>query len=429
MAFRSSQKDDERKLSSSFKGRFGSLDDPTSTTLTPERSRRKSRVSRNEPFSPYLRPKSSHVDLIFDMDEEDSPELSSALGKQTDAEKPTTHGGELPQDAPSAAANLEGFDLPPLDPMETRPLRPAAATTPAKSSAEVGAARAGNPWGSSPLPTSKLDLREIMTEATSSNSVLSAGLAAQKGKDVAPKLLPNKLSQKERKRQQQQLTTAQATQDVANPQSSTPWETPKGGTARLTAWSLPRGSSPANLNDALAAETGPTILPNTKPSVVAESSAKSIRRTASPDTRFAGQPRTSRPPLQKPPASAPLVPHSKVYIRPAAKAEASLGSSMADIIGQQQREQQIVKEAVAKRSLQEIQQEQEFQQWWDQESRRTQEEEARRSARGKGKEESRGRGRRGRGGKSSGGASGAAGGDGGRGSGGGSGRAGNQGRG
>ena len=49
---------------------------------------------------------------------------------------------------------------------------------------------------------------------------------------------------------------------------------------------------------------------------------------------------------------------------------------MADIIGQQVREQELVKEAVAKRSLQEIQQEQAFQEWWDQESRRAQEEEA-----------------------------------------------------
>jgi hypothetical protein len=47
---------------------------------------------------------------------------------------------------------------------------------------------------------------------------------------------------------------------------------------------------------------------------------------------------------------------------------------MADIIGQQRREQEVIKEAVAKRSLQEIQEEQAFQEWWDQESRRAQEE-------------------------------------------------------
>ena len=49
---------------------------------------------------------------------------------------------------------------------------------------------------------------------------------------------------------------------------------------------------------------------------------------------------------------------------------------MADILSQQQTEKDIIKEAVAKRSLQEIQQEQEFQEWWDQESRKIMEEEA-----------------------------------------------------
>lgn len=62
---------------------------------------------------------------------------------------------------------------------------------------------------------------------------------------------------------------------------------------------------------------------------------------------------------------------------------------MSDIIGQQKREQDLIKEAVAKRSLQEIQQEQAFQEWWDAEAARAREEELERSrlvaAGGKGK--------------------------------------------
>jgi inhibitor of Bruton tyrosine kinase len=69
---------------------------------------------------------------------------------------------------------------------------------------------------------------------------------------------------------------------------------------------------------------------------------------------------------------------------------------MADIIGQQKREQEIVREAVAKRSLQEIQQEQAFEAWWDQETRRTQgEEQAKRQSREKEKDD-RGRDKQGR---------------------------------
>lgn len=49
--------------------------------------------------------------------------------------------------------------------------------------------------------------------------------------------------------------------------------------------------------------------------------------------------------------------------------------SMADILALQQAEKINVKEAVAKRSLQEIQQEQEFLTWWDAESKRAKEEE------------------------------------------------------
>ncbi|RBQ78163.1 hypothetical protein FVER14953_21550 [Fusarium verticillioides] len=153
---------------------------------------------------------------------------------------------------------------------------------------------------------------------------------------------------------------------------------------------------------------------NVKPLVASETRARTAtRRTASPDTRFPGQGRTNSSPAivagpsteQQP--KKPLVPHSKSYITPAPKAEPTLGFSMADIIGQQKREQEAVKEAVAKRSLQEIQQEQAFQEWWDQESRRTQEEEARRKQK-EGREKDKDNkatkrgGRRGRGGKATG---------------------------
>jgi hypothetical protein len=83
---------------------------------------------------------------------------------------------------------------------------------------------------------------------------------------------------------------------------------------------------------------------------------------------------------------------------------------MSDIIGQQRREQEVIREAVAKRSLQEIQEEQAFQEWWDQESRRAQKEEAARTRNvvsgsgsggknggGRGRSGGRGRGSRGRG--------------------------------
>lgn len=58
MAFKLAQRDDERRFSSSYKVRAGGLDNSASAQ-TPDRSQRRSRAVRNEPFSPRLRPKES----------------------------------------------------------------------------------------------------------------------------------------------------------------------------------------------------------------------------------------------------------------------------------------------------------------------------------------------------------------------------------
>ena len=72
---------------------------------------------------------------------------------------------------------------------------------------------------------------------------------------------------------------------------------------------------------------------------------------------------------------------------------------MFEIVAQQQFEKDVVKEAIAKRDLQDIQAEQEFEEWWNQESARVQEAERRSSAPvAKGTKKHRSRG--GRGGKS-----------------------------
>ena len=75
--------------------------------------------------------------------------------------------------------------------------------------------------------------------------------------------------------------------------------------------------------------------------------------------------------------------------------------SMMEILSLQEAEKTSIRDAAAKRSLQEIQQEQEFQQWWDQESRRVIEEEAqtKRLLDRAAKSAARGRGSKGRGGR------------------------------
>ena len=379
IAFRAITKEDENRLSSSYRARVGSLDDLMSASPSQEKSRRKSKAARNAPFSPNLQPKDSNIDLMFDMDD-DVPLAENSYGSpvlKPWLDLPTIQATESPtpriswceeeakaiprNDIPSSHSNPQALDMKGL--VET----PQAAKT----------------WSSPAIPSSKLDLREIMAQTSSSRtSALSMSLSAQKAKDEAAiKQVATKLSQKERKKQQQQvlqqaLSQTPKTVDKDDGKPSSPWQVASVGakTSLKDVLDHAAGSPPVQPANSLAAPK--TLTP---------------RRTASPDTRFAGQARSSNAksqltstgsrstPKTEQATSSPLVPHSRSYHLPTGTAEPSLQLSMSDIIGQQRREQEVIKEAVAKRSLQEIQEEQAFQEWWNQESRRAQEEEAARA--------------------------------------------------
>lgn len=424
MAFKANQKEEERKFSSSLKGKFGSLEDFTPISPSLEKDGAKTKARRNEPFSPDLRPKSNYADLMFDMDEDDGPIGSPSI---------------RPRRVPSARKQSELDQLPSLsescrDEKQKAASRSLSASTPGGTSVNLAARPAvntpggsGNPWASAALATSKLDLREIMNETTSGPSALSAGLAAQKATDALAKPQQARMSQKERKKQQQ-LQAEEAAKAALTPPVKAAWEKASADAKSPSPWKTVSAGAKPSLKDAI---TGPpaSVSTNTLPFLAAEASAKSIpRRTQSPDTRHSGQSRTpnTAPPVRPPPKptaaassnststfaaddpTKPIVPHSKSYLKPPSKFEPTLGLSMADIIDQEKRQREAVREAVAKRSLMEIQQEQAFQEWWDEESRRTQEEEARRSVRESEREEGRARGRRGRGGKTRGGRGGGA---------------------
>ncbi|KAI0816106.1 hypothetical protein GGR55DRAFT_625222 [Xylaria sp. FL0064] len=407
MAFRATFRDDEKRVSS-YRTRYGSFDDIAGTSPTVDKAaRRRTKVALNEPFSPDLRPKTSLVDLMFNMEGDEeagggtpsspSPRFMSARDHdELDRLPPlSTPQRSLPVDVSLGTPEIAQISpvlasrsaLPPSIPSnDTSPKHPLAAS----------------PWGSSTLPISRLDLRETLAESKPMHSALSAALAAQR-RESTPKLTPQKLSQKERKKQlQRQAEQAARLEAETKQQLQKPWS--EVGDKKDAPWKKSTKvehakSSSDLLHPDSALHAGPS---GPRPLVTAEaSSSKPIpRRAASPDTRFSGQKPSepSRPsPAPARPESKPLTPHSKSYIKRAPKAEQEIGMPLADIIGQQQREQQSRREAVAKRSLQEIQQEQEFQEWWDQESRRTQEEEARRVAREENKDKKKDGRRRGRG--------------------------------
>ncbi|MDA4133516.1 MAG: hypothetical protein OK454_10400, partial [Thaumarchaeota archaeon] len=288
MAFKATQVQDERKLSSPFRTRIGSPDDSAPGTPSSERARMKSRPGRNEPFSPDLRPKSSHADLIFDMDDEDTSAISSPLARPqrpTDAVERDELDAPLPdlsgpwRDAKGRVIIQESLDSPPpvSSPPLSRPLRPS--MTPTRSPSEViipSMARPGKPWGSSALPTSKLDLRDIMTEASSKPSALSASLAAQTATGAgSPKVTPAKLSQKERKKQQQQQQlAAQAAQMAAEAQNRPAWERSASDSLSAAPWTLATSESRTPLKEVLSNEAKPpTVAANPIPLVAAAESA------------------------------------------------------------------------------------------------------------------------------------------------------------
>jgi hypothetical protein len=379
LAFRANLKDEDNRLSSSHRVRVGSVDDFVSASPSQDKLRRKSKAIWNAPFSPNLRPKDSTIDLMFDMDDEESLAAGS-LGSKPMLDLPVRR-------QESASPRMPWDEGEPRSMPEEEPSSFPSGTLGISVQRSTETPLATKTWSSPALPSSKLDMREIMAQTSATRtSALSMSLSAQKAKDEAVlKQNTPKLSQKERKKQQQQilkqtLSQSQMSFDRREEKPSSPWQV--AGTGPKT-----------SLRDLL---DQPTPLPPVQPvkSLAPPAAPKVLtpRRTASPDTRFAGQARSSNDKGQffsagpsgpasqeRSSLSSPVVPHSRSYTTPAAKAEPSLQLSMADIIGQQRREQEVIKEAVAKRSLQEIQEEQAFQEWWDLESRRAQEEEAARA--------------------------------------------------
>ncbi|KAG0640800.1 hypothetical protein HOY80DRAFT_884178 [Tuber brumale] len=235
------------------------------------------------------------------------------------------------------------------------------------------------PWGASPilLGDKKLDMREIMRQASSSRkSNLSIGLSSEE------KLAPTKLSQKERKRQAA-LAAAVSPElavsiQIENPSTSSAkpaWATANTG-ARVSLKEVLAGeiSAPAPpdmltlqtlkqrtgdgggraLNQMVSAAT-PSVVPSTIPAAQA--------------TRFSPPvPGASRPRLKTAAStipSQPELPRGSVSVTPVDPTP-----KLADIISQEEAHKEVFREHTARRSLQEIQEEQEFMRWWDAECER-----------------------------------------------------------
>lgn len=361
-----------------------------------------SRDTESSVNSPMLKPRQSTNDLMFQMDDEAVLSPGDSIKGKAVMRGLGMENRSYP-DSPALGASLpEGeslgdggfFDekmsspregLLPESPTETRAI--AMHKKRAMASPESGSA----PWGSPVTLNGKKDLRDIMGE-TSQSRVSNLTLEMENRRESSGNFNA-KLSQKERKKMQQQQ---QMQEKLAAQQ--------KPKTAPKNPWQLPPPAAPTTpVKDPLPGQSGPNT-PASEPSKTPQKPAMTLRQTVAgtppprsnsmatpvkaqkrsasgniPPPAFS-KPSPSAPPTSPPPTlpkaspqpaiqSIRHIPRQDPYMR-----SASGGSlSLATILLQQQSEKDEIREAAtAKHNLQEIQAEQEFQQWWDQESKRVQ---------------------------------------------------------
>ncbi|KAI9876005.1 MAG: hypothetical protein M1830_007568, partial [Pleopsidium flavum] len=433
MALQSRLHEDEGRFISSVKAKGGSHDEAEFSPSIEKASRKPSRVTRLASSGPSLRARASATDLMFDMDDDGDqdntksaarassrsrrqgePHLSESI--QYDLDSSTTPKTDTWDDARGKAVPSEivGSPSPASMPtayiaIEAAPITAEGAAIEESTSSETTLI-SNKPWGLSGLTSSKLDMRDIMAQASSSRSSnISLGLSQTSKDDRAAGVFAGRMSQRERKKQQQQQQQQQAEHSTATELPSSPVTPQPAMATPRSPWQAASTGPKISLKDVFGAEQkssatqlspmsrktsippltlqqtvpggpsafekpvviGPQSSPNiTKPSNASSSLSQPLLSRPRPQAR---QPQTSRATST---SSTPTAIKSIRHNQQPLPAAPSVQLSMADILSQQQTEKDIIKEAVAKRSLQEIQQEQEFQEWWDQESRKVMEEEA-----------------------------------------------------
>ncbi|KAL8688145.1 MAG: hypothetical protein Q9218_005867, partial [Villophora microphyllina] len=384
-------------------------------------ARKVSQGHGSEGQTPWMNTKQSTTDLMFDMD----------LGEETAVGRPSDQmSRHAPEDSPTISARQRESSRIPESPwldakgkeidtnvsVSTSPfVLGEAASLQSTSPGRISSSNVRRPdeppaWGRLATDPQKLDMKDIMAQASVNRvSNISAGLSAPT-RQITPtsSSTPTRMTQKERKKQQQQGNLSQ-TRDVPPPQltnpqaeyspQASPWQVAsRGAKTSLKDILDTKSEDPSasrNMSDK-AVFNPPLTLRQTIPGKLSTakrttsegaSTTQPLRpqRSISTPTASASTPprpsssrhNTTSSPLAIGPSSTPPVTRSIHHSAPSqlASAEPSLQLSMADILSQQQTEKDVFKEAVAKRSLQEIQEEQAFQEWWDEESRKVRDEE------------------------------------------------------
>ena len=376
--------------------------------------------------------KSSTMDMMFEMEEEEDTSIAT-----TEVTKPSLIQSRRPSD--KLQKHSPAFSAAEIGKSPNLAASLGTTTSSAHGSLMMSSsppispgydAQGTKPWGPSRTDHSKLDMKDIMAQTSSNKgSNLSLGLAHRPGSSGGPATgQAIRLSQKERKRQQQ-LQQQQSKEET--PLTPGPEEEPaQDHTPKSSPWRTTSSGQKISLKDVIGAESSGSPNSSTKEPRRQDSNppltmrqtvpgnAPALQRSTSSFSQQEPMPRTTRS-VSTPTVSRTLNPskspsRAKDNTSPKIQSirhlpplvEPTLQLSMTDILAQQQTEKDVIKDAVAKRSLQEIQEEQAFQEWWDQESRKVREEEEeakgqtvsparerKSNSRGKGRGTSRGRGR------------------------------------
>ena len=351
--------EEEERLVSSSKVKYGSWDgkasSPSASQLIPS-------PSSSPGPSPAILPSDSGQDLLFEMEVE-----------QEDAGLSKSEKGNV---------DVEG------SPLSYAPLPPAALTGRHEEITQPPSVTSPLGWAQSTPVKTKVDFKGILSEASASNRAPSSTSAVRDINLGSPSSAraQAKMSQKDRKRLQKEQAQPQP-QPVAPKRDTDPLDTPP--TPSKSPWQQNLDARRPSLGLPVTnTARGPVAITASSPSTATrpQSSRPDLDRSAASTTiapRKSGHPQpirsTSQPTTVSTQSPAPPPQIQSIRHTPLPHSSRSLvnaRTSMADILAQQQGEKTAVKEAVAPRSLQEIQQEQEFQEWWDTESRRMQEEDA-----------------------------------------------------
>lgn len=395
--------------------RAHSFDDHSPSPFRQKSGRRASREAKMDAESPLQTPvlkgRASVSDLIFDMSDgdEDEDKVEEQIKPPLFNEKPSQGH---PRETPPVGSPEEAWSASSIKGRSTAPglaitdLSPADALIPNSPAAKEGRP-SGQPWGSTSLGQAKLDLKSIMAQSSSeAPSGLSIGLSKERKEEKPSGSFHSKMSQKERKRLQQAQQLGQPV-TPAKPQPApptvSPWQAVASQRKNAPSGTPPVAASPQSARTVstphltmrqTVAKTGPGSKqkPQQQPPQPSRSSPAPSSSQARPASSGPGMSVSTTPiPTPHSVRHIPLPSHSPT--------SPSQNLTMTEILTLQIAEKEYIRDAAAKRSLQEIQQEQEFQEWWDQESKRViQEEEQKKKADERAAKAPRGRGRGRRGG-------------------------------